>query len=99
MKGRSGSAHAVRPEAVETSPELVSKPFFWVESSLESTPDRSIIAVVSLSNSGTVPEFLKGTIPEFLQGQSLSRDDVRWAGFHPAVLGRRNADRIRARMG
>ena len=57
------------------------------------------IAVVSLSNSGTVPEFLKGTVPEFLQGQSPSRDNGRWAGFHPAVLGRRNADRIRARMG
>jgi len=42
LKGRSGLAHAVRAEAVEESPELVSKPLFWMESALESTTDRSI---------------------------------------------------------
>jgi hypothetical protein len=42
LQGRSGSAHAVRAEVVEKSPELVSKPFIWVKSSLESTNDRSI---------------------------------------------------------
>jgi hypothetical protein len=42
LKGRSGSSHLVRAEAGEKSPELVSKPFFWVESPPESTTDRSI---------------------------------------------------------
>jgi hypothetical protein len=42
LEGRSGSAHAVRAEAVETSPELVSKHIFWVESPLDSTTDRTI---------------------------------------------------------
>jgi hypothetical protein len=40
LKGWSGSAHAVRAKAGETSPELVSKPFFRVESPLDSTIDR-----------------------------------------------------------
>jgi hypothetical protein len=42
LEGRSGSAHAVRAEAVETSPELVSKHIFWVESPLDSTIDYPI---------------------------------------------------------
>ncbi len=53
----------MRAGAVEKSPELVLNPSFGWNHRLNPPPTAQIIAVVSLTSLGTVPEFFAGTVP------------------------------------
>ena len=58
----------MRAGAVEKSPELVLNPSFGWHHRLNPPQTAQIIAVVSLTSLGTVPEFFAGTVPEFFAG-------------------------------